>query len=142
MWAAAASICALTVSVLPRSRTDRGFFLFASLFTTVLLLDDFFMIHDWFLIYEIGIDEKLLFALYGFLLAAFLGRHHAVIWRHDGPLMALALVSFATSLAVDAIPPETIPVQHLYEDGAKLLGIASWLAYFARRAWRALSSAA
>ena len=141
-WCATAVACFLSAAVLHRqaSRSRLRPFLFsAGLLTSVLLFDDLFMLHDWFVVYELQMDEKLLFAVYGLMLATFLVRFRDVILSSQYVLLELALGFFAISLAMDALAPETLRMQHLYEDGAKLLGIVSWLGYFVGAALEALT---
>ncbi len=141
-WCAAAAACLLGAEVLRRqgSRSPvRPFLLSAGLLSGILLVDDLFMVHDWFVVYELHMDEKLLFAAYGLLLATFLTRFRDVILASDFLLLGLALGFFAISLGVDALAPDTLRMQHVYEDGAKLLGIVSWLGYFARITLQALA---
>ena len=134
-WCAAAAVCFLTAAVLRRldaSPPLRSFFVCAGLLTSALLVDDLFMFHDWVVVEQLNFDEKPLFVAYGLIVAAFLLRFREEILSSESLLLGLALSFFAVSLVVDALPPETLMMQHVYEDGAKLLGIASWLGYFCR----------
>ncbi len=140
-WCAAAAMCFLGAAVLHRQGSStplRPFLATAGLLTSVLLVDDLFMLHD-SVIYGLHMDEKLLFGVYGIMVAAFLVHFRAVILASEFLLLGLALSFFALSLAVDALAPETLPIQDLYEDGAKLLGIVSWLGYFCTTSLEALA---
>lgn len=141
-WCAAAAMCFMGAAVLRRQGSGsplRPFLLSAGLVTGTLLIDDLFMVHDWFVVYDLQLDEKLLFAIYGMIVVAFLLHFRSVILSSEYRLLGLALSFFALSLAIDALAPETLPMQHLYEDGAKLFGIVSWLGYFGRTSLEALS---
>jgi hypothetical protein len=39
---------------------------------------------------------------------------------------------FFLSLAVDKLPEDLLPMHHIFEDGAKFMGIVTWLLYMAR----------
>jgi hypothetical protein len=143
-WCAAATMCFMGTAVLRRQGSDsplHPFLLSAGLLTAALLLDDLFMLHDWFVVYDLRMDEKLLFGAYGAAVVAFLVYFRAVILASEFLLLGLALSFFAFSLAIDALAAETLPMQHLYEDGAKLFGIVSWLGYFGRASLEALAPA-
>ncbi|MGH2381895.1 MAG: hypothetical protein ACRDG7_11840 [Candidatus Limnocylindria bacterium] len=137
LWAAAATVCLLTALAL-RSLIDAGWrrFMFVSgLFTAVLLLDDLFLVHDEILPRYAGISGELYGIAYVVGMLAYLGGFRHRIAQTNWPILLAALVCFGISTVVDlgssrlsemAAPSIVI----LVEDGTKLLGIGTWLAYF------------
>lgn len=60
-------------------------------------------------------------------------RFRKVIWQTEWIILCLALIFFFWSLVIDVFPflNHRPTLNYLLEDGLKLLGIASWLSYFA-----------
>lgn len=159
VWAAGAGICLSAWTVLRRSggtRADRepaAFFLYFGVLTTVLLLDDLFLVHEE-LLGRIGIGELSVLMAYTVAIGAGAIRFRSILFRSADPsvLFAAAFVFFGLSVGVDlvqdlgieeALNPEAGmlvgEVRLFVEDGLKLLGITSWTAYFAREAWLRLT---
>jgi hypothetical protein len=66
---------------------------------------------------------------------AFLVGFRRVILEGDFLLLGLALGFFGLSVAVDVFTDREL---YLWEDGAKFVGIVTWLAYFVRVSARVL----
>lgn len=139
-WAAAATVC-LFVGGMVRQEGASGpkahwatFLVSAGLITVLLMVDDFFMLHDWILPRYFGLNEKVVFAAYGFLVIGWLVSFRRRIVETDYAALLLSIVFFGFSLVVDFFQPEVEgrigPWRVLLEDGAKLLGIVGWLGYF------------
>jgi hypothetical protein len=138
LWAAAAATCLFIPTFLPRliNQETRLFLLASGLLTGLLLFDDFFLLHDEILPIHLGISGKLYGIVYILLILLYLYRFQATILQSPYTILILALGFFATSAAVDLthslIDNELAKSQTLLlEDGAKLMGVAHWLAYFA-----------
>lgn len=134
-WAAAAAISLFTATLLGRQGQDRErrmFLISAGLLTSWLLLDDFFLFHEWLFPAVLGVPQTLVLATYGALAAFLFLRFAALILRTEYLLLALAMVLFALSMAIDQLPIAWFAWDWLFliEDGLKLLGIVSWLGYF------------
>ena len=132
LWAASAMLCFFSATVLPNCRASYRKlkrFLFVSAFLTLILgLDDAFLLHET-VFPQLGIPSKVTYVSYGvFLLAYFLG-FYTLILKTDHILIAIALGFFGISIAIDML---NLSGQRafLFEDGAKLVGIVSWLVYF------------
>jgi hypothetical protein len=139
LWAAAASVMLFTAGLLGsqgRAGEARGFLAQAGVFTAWLLLDDLFMLHERSLPDRFGVPQPLLLAVYGGLVILLLARHRGLIARTDYRPLALACGFFACSATLDQGPGDWHEWTSLVlvEDGAKLLGIVSWLVYFAATA--------
>lgn len=133
IWFAAATLCLFSAMVLlkhPDHRELKRYFLVSGLLTLLLAFDDAFLLHEWTQ-RDLRLPEELVFGCYAGLLILYLLRYRALILQTDYVLMALALFFFAASVLLDIWHPR-IPYFVLYEDGAKLAGQVSWLAYFAR----------
>ncbi len=135
IWCASAAVC-LFAYFLSRHATNPRlnptFLLAAGLITTMLLIDDFFMLHDFndsstVVPFEMG---YVLFTSYAVAFIWFLTQFRATILRTEYLLLALALAGIAVSLFVDSTA-EVLPwrAMYLFEDGSKLAGIVSWAAY-------------
>jgi len=148
-WCAAAAVCLFRGAELRANNPgdpDARFLLAAGALTTLLTLDDLFLIHEEVMPVYLRVPERIYLA--GYLAA--LGLYLAVGWRHilraDAPILALALGFFALSVAVDQLRELRIyagmtdddqTLAWIAEDGAKLMGIAAWLVFHVRAAWGA-----
>jgi hypothetical protein len=134
IWTGTAAICLFSYAVTRRQTTDGAsahFLLAGGLFTTTLLLDDFFMLHEIVFPRYLGVPEQLIYAGYGLALVWFLGSFRSTLLETDWLLFACALAAFGLSLIgdlIEAIVP--FPGSAVIEDSAKLVGIMSWAAYF------------
>jgi hypothetical protein len=130
-WAASVTLCFFNASLLwNQSHLHRlkRFFLNAGLLSLLLGLDDAFLLHEavfpaW------GISEKVVLLCYGGLVVFYLFSSSSVIRQTDYSLLGVALFCFGISVAIDGAY-RLVGNQYLLEDGAKLIGIVSWLMYF------------
>jgi len=131
LWCAAAAICLFSSSLLRKqgARAEAGFLWWAGLMTTGLLVDDFFMFHEYLAPVHFHLNEKLVHASYFTVTAIYLLRHRRLILETNYRLLAAALVLFAGSTLIDVA--DGLGWWRLAEDGCKLLGISSWFAYHA-----------
>ena len=132
-WSATAAICLFGAKVLsrhPESLKIRGFLVVSGLLTLVLGLDDAFLLHEEFFP-SIGVSQKMVFVIYAGILIFYLIRFSSVILETEYVLLGMALFFCGISIVVDWLQSRGIDL-HLLEDGAKLVGIVSWLAYFYR----------
>ncbi|WP_315790007.1 hypothetical protein [Fischerella sp. JS2] len=111
------------------------FFLFSGVITSILLLDDLFLLHEEVFPYYLNISEKLVFLGYGILISFYLVRFRKTILKTEFIFLVLAFGFFGLSVFLDLLPVTDWlgnENEYLLEDGAKLLGMISWLAYFGR----------
>lgn len=136
LWAATAAICLFSVLIL-RGRPDlaraRRFLAASAAFTTVLMLDDLFLLHEKFFPKVIGVPEKAVYVLYAIGLVVYLGAFWSQLLRSPYVLFILAGGFLALSVALDIVLPFR-PGLTFVEDSAKFVGIALWLTYFVRTA--------
>ena len=116
----------------------RAFLFWSGLITSVLLLDDFFLLHDALIPRYLGLSEKVIFLGYGIVTAWYLLRFRHIVLGAEYAVLFVALVGFALSILIDAFQSRwPSPWRILFEDGFKLLGIVSWSTYLIRTCVRA-----
>lgn len=131
LWSAAAAICLFSAKALSSLCADmelRRFLFVSGILTLFLGLDDAFLLHD-DVLPRIGIRERIVYLGYALTVSYYLIRFRWTILKSEYILLGMALFSFALSIAVDRFQFEDT-AGRLLEDGAKLVGIVSWLAYF------------
>ncbi|MEM9808005.1 MAG: hypothetical protein AAF959_22280, partial [Cyanobacteria bacterium P01_D01_bin.56] len=129
LWAASATICFFSATVLPKHRASsrqlKRFLFVSALLTLLLGLDDAFLLHET-VFPQLGISSKATYAGYGVFLLSYLFRFHTLILKTDHILIAIALGFFGMSVAIDMLDLSGQRA-FLFEDGAKFVGIVSWL---------------
>jgi hypothetical protein len=139
-WAATSAVCLLCLWALrgrPETLEYRRFFLAGALLTLVLALDDVFLIHDEVFPKMLGIPDWVLFLVLTGLTGLLVIQSFKLILRTDFLLLIVAFSFFALSIGLDLIqPPHFDP--YIVEDGAKLVGILSWMVYFFRTGLQSL----
>ncbi|CAN5631407.1 hypothetical protein BH23ACI1_BH23ACI1_05290 [soil metagenome] len=144
LWCAAAAVATFSGAILWARGVERPlatFLLASGVFTAVLLLDDFFLIHEIVFPYYLGLPQNLLLGAYAVGSLAWLGAFRRTILRTESVVLLLALVFLGLSVVFDQLPP-MLPMHLLWEDGAKLLGIATWCTYFVRTSAAAIADGA
>lgn len=144
LWCVGATVCLATWAV--RRRVTGGAdaisrsFLVAGAFTTLLMLDDLFLIHEFVVVDYLGLEENMLLGVYVLATLAYLLRFRSVLFRSRelALLFIVPCTFFSLSLAVDFIHGSGWEWKVLVEDGFKLLGIVGWTGYFSLSAWRLL----
>ena len=139
LWCACTAVCFFGSMLLRKTGADKewsSFFLAAGLVTTVLLIDDLFMLHENVSQIYWRFGEKTVFALYGGMFLLFLVRFGKKIASTDFLVFVLACGLLGMSVLFDQMNEpfgDNVPAMSLLlEDGAKLLGILTWLLYFTR----------
>jgi hypothetical protein len=137
LWAVAATVCLFTPLLLSRwiGKPWRVFLLFSGLMTLLLLFDDAFLLHDEILPNYLDLSGELYGVAYVLLMLFYLYRFRRQILHSNYLLLGIALACFGASAAVDLafewlrdFFPQRVVLG--VEDGAKMLGIVTWLAYF------------
>jgi hypothetical protein len=136
LWISAAAITlfgALSGGVDVRGRV-RQLLLSGGVFSLLLCLDDMFLLHDRY------IGSGFLYSLYAVFALLILLRFRSQVQTLGGGSFLLAVVLLGLSVIIDQLQ-ELIPVDYstlqLFEEGAKFLGIATWLAFW----WQATAGA-
>lgn len=120
---------------LPKLVVD--FFLFSSGISLVLMLDDFFMLHEGFFPYRLNISENVVYLFYVLAFIVYLTRFRSIVFDLKYVVFFGAFVAFMVlSIGIDFLPLEidyeagqANNIYFLLEDGCKLLAIASWCIY-------------
>ncbi len=135
MWAATVAVLALTGAVVG-SRRERRYLFGTAAFLTWLLIDDTVMVHD-YLLPSVGVPDGVVYLVYLGVTLAWLLAFHREIAQSEVALLVPAAAAFALSLMCDVL--EILPV---FEDYAKLVGIATLLLYAFRHCRAELRHAA
>jgi hypothetical protein len=141
LWGATITICFFSYFFLRRvvpGAKDALFLLCSGLLSLLLLSDDMLQMHE--VVYPLifGIDEKIVYMIYGALTLLYLIYFRDSILRNEYPLLIIALGIFGISMAAE-IFLNSLHGQVFIEDGAKFVGIAMWLAYFLQVSFRLIS---
>ncbi|MFQ4146674.1 hypothetical protein [Chlorogloeopsis sp. ULAP02] len=137
MWCAAVVIPWFSFKLLQQTKNNKEFsrfFLFSGCLTSILLLDDLFLLHEGMFPHRLNISEKFVLLGYGIIISFYLIKFRKVILKTNFILLVLALGFFGFSAIFDSLPFGgwlENEDQYLVEDGLKFLGIVSWLTYFA-----------
>jgi hypothetical protein len=134
-WSGAVAICAFGWFALkgaPEMRQRRSFFGVFGALTLVLLADDLFMLHETLIPRHLSISDRKVLLMYMVVFPLTFWLHRAAVARTSFVLVALSALCFGFSIFIDETHDYFVPdsIHHLLEDGAKLLGIISWAAYF------------
>ena len=132
LWSFSVAICLFTYVLLKTGRKsgDIGrFIMLGGFISLVMLLDDFFMLHDYIYPIYLGVNEKAVLVFYGMLILYYLVRFRKIIRNTERLFILLAVLFFVLSVVVDLLPESFLPWHHIFEDGTKLIGIASWFGY-------------
>jgi len=134
LWSASAAICLFSARVLSTQTGNlkiKSFLLVSGLLALILGLDDAFLLHEEVIPRFLGVPEKAVYVIYVGLVLFYLVIFHSVIRKTEYVLLVMAFVFFGVSVTLDFFEPLNVD-PYLFEDGAKLVGIVSWLAYFFR----------
>lgn len=152
LWTAAATVCFFGVIYLKRYNPDssfRTFLLHAGIFTTLLLLDDLFQLHENIGPVYLHINQKISYIVYLGYGLFFLIKFRQAIFKTEYIIFLTSIFLLSLSILVDFID-ESKRLTHLLdkltgfnmhksedmriflEDTFKGLGILTWLIYFYR----------
>ncbi|MBD2562413.1 MULTISPECIES: hypothetical protein [Nostoc] len=131
-WCSCASICLFSYALLRkdiRAKEYSSFFLFSGLLTSLLLLDDFFLIHESVFPDYLHINESIVYASYVALGLLFFIKFKTILKKTELMILLFSLVFFGLSIICDKIFPS---ISIAVEDTLKLVGITTWFTYFTR----------
>ncbi len=139
LWTAAAAICLFNWALFRHGFNEvkfSKFLLYSGLLTTLLLFDDFFLLHEIIFPNIFAINEKIVFLIYGCLILCWIVAFKECILKTEFLILIIALCFFGLSMFIDMFQNHIQSFignsRILFEDGFKLLGITSWLGYFSR----------
>lgn len=141
LWISAGAVCVLALS----SRDDpatRPLLVAGAVSSLLLGIDDGLLIHET-LNLGAGVPPAVTFGMFGLVLAPLFWRaRRQVVASPNVSVLVTALGFLATSVGLDLageLGLPTPPLSAIVEDATKLLGIASWVAYFGGVSRAALS---
>jgi len=135
LWCSTAAICLFSFAALARDASHRkmaSFFLFSGLVTSLLLMDDLFLLHDRLFPRYLSLSPKVVLGGYTILTLLYLGRFARTILATEFLLLLFAFGFLGLSTIIDSVPDGILPLHTTLEDGFKLFGIVSWFTYFTR----------
>lgn len=140
LWCCSATVCFFSSIVLQKninnSKEFSSFLLFSGLITVLLLLDDFFLLHEEVFPYYLNVPEKVVYTGYGIAILIYLLRFRTTIVKTEFLLLFFAFAFLGLSVNIDLLQQKfsllETSLEALLEDGTKLLGIVSWCTYFVR----------
>jgi len=137
LWTAAAGVALFNWAIFRYIFNDRKFstfLLLSGLLTTLLLFDDFFMLHEVVFPHYFGANEKLILLSYGLMMIAWVVSYRKTIMKTEYVVLIVAFGFFGLSMFIDVLQSQIQSrfgnVRILLEDGFKLMGITAWLGYF------------
>lgn len=136
LWCSSSAICIFTYALLRKKSKNKlkmRFFLYSGLISLVFLLDDLFLLHEEIAPKYLHIRERFVFIIYAILIVIYLTKFISIINKTRFVLLGSAFAFFGLSIIFDIIQGYFniyMPGQYLIEDGAKFLGILSWVTYF------------
>lgn len=134
LWVSAAAIsffAAFSQTGNPNA-AQRSLLILTGLFSLLLAVDDFFMIHDRY------VNQKIIYGLYAVCAGLLLLKHFTRILQIDGVAFVLACGLLGASVLTDLLQfvlPMSYTTQQLIEEGFKFSGGAGWL-YFSCKSAR------
>lgn len=142
LWCIASSICLFSgLLLLNENQKKTGLFLISSgILTFVLLIDDFFMFHDYifYSFKQFKITQPITYTTYGVLTLWYIYTFIRTILKTNYILLCIAFAFLGLSVIVDLVF-ESKGFQYFIEDGLKFIGIISWMLYFSTTSFKLLS---
>lgn len=156
LWCATGAICFFTSITFHKvlEKKKFKFLLFSGLFSTYLLCDDLFQIHEFIALVNqdgiVYIVERLYFVVLGIIALLFLFVFLKIILTTQFYVLLLALLFFSCSVIFDNILTDWVLEKYLgiglngwfylLEDGFKWLGIVCWSGYFIYTSYQFINS--
>ena len=143
LWLAAAAVALFTAySGQPGvSGKQRELLTCGGWFSFILCIDDMFLLHDRY------IGQTFLYVVYVLFAALIATRYRRQLMASQGELFLLAVALLSASIGIDQFQPSEVnqPLAYktyqLLEEGAKFLGIATWVLYWWQASALSLKSA-
>ncbi len=132
LWSAGAAICFVSyLSIRSREPTLRARYLFSSgILTTILLIDDAFLVHDRLVPALFGIPPAATYAGYAVVLAAYLWRFRRPILVEPHLLLVMAIGLGGVAAVLDVLDGGNLSAV-FPSNALKFLAVGTWVLYFA-----------
>ena len=140
LWLAAAAVALFTAySGQPGVRgKQRELLACGGWFSLILCIDDMFLLHDRY------IGQTFLYAMYMMFTVLIATRYRRQLMDRRGELFLLAVALLGASIGIDQFQrdlPFKYETVQLVEEGAKFLGIATWVLYWWQASTQSLNNA-
>ncbi|MEN3324166.1 hypothetical protein VP395_10530 [Mariniflexile soesokkakense] len=139
LWCFTASVCFFSGTILFNiNDKNNGIFLICSgIFTSVLLIDDFFMFHDYifYSFKNFTITQPFTYAIYLILSTWYIIKFHRIILNNTYLFLVMSLGFLGLSASIDLIF-ESKGLEYFIEDGFKFIGIINWMLFFSITAYQ------
>ena len=140
LWLAAAAVALFTAySGQPGVRgKQRELLACGGWFSFILCIDDMFLLHDRY------IGQTFLYVVYMVFAALIAMRYRRQLMASRGELFLLAVALLGASIGIDQLQrdfPFRYETVQLVEEGAKFLGIATWVLYWWQASTQSLNNA-
>jgi hypothetical protein len=133
IWSFTAAICYFSAVILLKINDKKNalFFLSSAIFTSVLLIDDLFMFHDYifYSFKNFKIAQPLTFTIYAIFLLWYIVKFYKIILNSLYIFLVLAVGFFGLSVCIDLIF-ESGGLEYFIEDGFKFIGLINWMLFF------------
>ena len=130
LWGAAASICFFVAFAEKTAQEDSKFLLLGGIFSALLCIDDFFLLHDRY------VGPDFLYLTYLTLSILLLIRFWKILKKIGLFRLVISIFFLALSVLFDRIIQElfyqSYELTQLIEEGFKFLGIACWLNFWCK----------
>lgn len=135
LWVSSTAVCFFALLNGNSESIDKELLFLLGVFSLILAVDDFFMIHDRYL------DQRICYMAYAITLIAILIRHSLRVIAINGFSFLLAGALLGLSVFTDLIQgrvPLSYSVVQIMEEGCKFIGAAVWLYFCAQVASNSL----
>lgn len=128
-WSATVGVCIFSL-LINSNKKEFTFYILALVFTTLLLVDDCFMLHD-VILPIFGINEIFLYVAYAFLAILFIIYFRSIVFHTPFYFLFISVIFLGLSVTIDVVVHYIEITNHyFYEDTAKFIGIVNWWIYF------------
>ncbi len=139
IWCATSTICLFSGVFLWRfkQRKEAIFLISSGVLTFILLIDDFFMFHDYILrsFKAFKIKQTITYPLYILLTLWYVKSFlKLILTKTNYFILGMAFTFLGLSMGLDFFMEDT-NLKYFIEDALKFVGIFSWLVYFARSSY-------
>ncbi len=152
MWTVSATVCVfgfLSLSKFNSTLRFKTFLLHAGIFSTILLLDDVYRLHDDIFPYYLGINDNFVYLSYLLYASYFIYRFSKIILETEYLIFLSSILLMSLSVFMDLLDENYAEhlkslfgfaeVGVLLEDTFKGLGILTWGIYFSRTVFQKVS---
>lgn len=141
IWCFTASICFFSAVIFFKiaDKEKALFFICSGIFTSILLIDDFFMFHDYifYSFKSFQVVQPVVFIFYTLFLFWYVFKFYKLILNSIYLFLILAIGFFGLSVITDLIF-ESIGLEYFIEDSFKFIGLINWMLFFSITAYTTL----